>query len=61
MDGHQSRGRRPGIWSRAARDAVRAARDAVRAARDAVPVIQTQSHAPEEASRQMTVYSEGKP
>ena len=31
-----------------------------RAARDVVPGIQAQSHAPEEALRQMTVYSEGK-
>ena len=47
MGGHQSRSR--------------AARDMVPASGDAVPGLQTQSHAPEEASRQMTVYSEEKP
>ena len=36
------------------------ARDMVPASGDAASVSQTQSHTPEEAVRQMTVYSEGK-
>ena len=44
---------RPGIWSRHPEMGSPASGDVT-------PVSQTQSHTPEEAVRQMTVYSEGK-